>query len=331
MDTHLDPSRQPELDWVPYRPEMAPDLLAVWHSATGDRYPIMPGLWAANTQGDPSFRAEDLLVATRSGRIAGFALTKRFREAAVTCERYLPVGYLALMAVAPEFQRQGMGTRLVAAAEARLRADGAEKVVLGGSFHHFLPGVPSEWPAAVAFFRARGYAMGKEVCDVRRDLSAGEPLPDVSATLAARPRVALRPYGAGEQDPLMKFLLANFPGRWPRDVGRFLDRGGDIRQIMGLFVDGVPRGFAHLHPPGSEGALRWAGIDPRISALGPIGVGKVVQGHGLGLALLVAGLEQLRKWGATDTVIDWTDLLAFYARCGFRPFRCYTLGEKGLR
>ncbi|MGZ3460379.1 MAG: LamG domain-containing protein, partial [Archangium sp.] len=47
---------------------------------------------------------------------------------------------------------------------------------------------------------------------------------------------------------------------------------GDIRDVMGLFVAGAPQGFAHLHPPGSVGALRWAGFDPDVAALGPIGV-----------------------------------------------------------
>lgn len=330
MDTQLDPLRRPALDLIPYRPEMASDLLAVWHSATGDRYPIMPALWDANTLGDPSFEAEDLLVATCQGAIAGFALTKRFREEAVTCERYLTVGYVALMAVAPGFQRHGLGSALLAAAEARLRAGGAEKVVLGGSFHHFMPGVPGDWSEALGFFTRHGFSMGKEVCDVRRNLGVGEELAEVSETLAARPHVTVRPFQEGEANPLMKFLLSNFPGRWPRDVGHFLDQGGDIGQIMGLFVDGVPRGFAHLHPPGSAGALRWAGFEPTIAALGPIGVGKVVQGHGLGLALLVKGLEQLQSWGAQETVIDWTDLLAFYGKCGFAPFQRYALGEKGL-
>lgn len=330
MDTPLTPPRRPALDLIPYRPEMAPDLLAVWHSASGERYPIMPALWEANTLGDPSFACEDMLVAVQDGRIAGFALPKRLRREAVTCERFRSVGYLALMAVLPCFQRQGIGTGLLAAAEARLKAEGAEKVVLGGSFHHFLPGVPN-WAESLAFFAARGYALGKEVCDVRRDLGTGDPLPDVSGTLAARPDVTVRPYRADEVDSLMTFLRATFPGRWPRDVEHFLEHGGAVGQIMGLFVAGVPQGFAHLHPPGSPGALRWAGFDPQVSALGPIGVGKAVQGHGLGLALLVAGLAQLAAAGARATVIDWTDLLAFYGKCGFTPFRCYTLGEKGLR
>lgn len=331
MDTPLNPPRRPALDLLPYRPEMAPDLLAVWHSGTRDRHPIMPALWEANTQGDPSFLVEDLLVATRDGAIAGFALTKRFREEAVTCERYMAVGYLALLAVAPEFQHQGIGAELLAAAEARLRAEGSEKVVLGGSFHHFLPGVPGDWTEALAFFTHHGYALAKDAYDVRRDLTTGDALPNVSGILAMRPHAAVRPYREGEADPLLKFLLSNFPGRWPRDVGHFLDRGGDIGQIMGLFVDGVPRGFAHLHPPGSPGALRWTGFDPEVAALGPIGVGKVVQGHGLGLALLVHGLALLASWGAHSTVIDWTDLLGFYGKCGFVPFRHYTLGEKALR
>jgi predicted N-acetyltransferase YhbS len=94
---------------------------------------------------------------------------------------------------------------------------------------------------------------------------------------------------------------------------------------MGVFLDGAPQGFAQLHLPLSPGALRWAGFAPEVAALGPIGVGKAIRGRGLGLALLVRGLEFLRAAGAHETVIDWTDLLDFYGRCGFAPWRRYTL------
>ena len=50
----------------------------------------------------------------------------------------------------------------------------------------------------------------------------------------------------------------------------------------------------------------------------------------MGLALLVRALEQLRDWGAKETVIDWTDLLDFYGRCGFTPWLRYVLAQKEL-
>jgi predicted N-acetyltransferase YhbS len=78
------------------------------------------------------------------------------------------------------------------------------------------------------------------------------------------------------------------------------------------------------------GAERWAGLEPGIAALGPIGVAADARGGGLGLALLVAGLRQLRDRGAGPAVIDWTDLLDFYARAGFAPWLRYVQARRSL-
>ena len=55
------------ITFVSYRPEFTPDLLAIWHAAFGEQYPIMPALWDAITAGDPSFRDADAFVASTDG------------------------------------------------------------------------------------------------------------------------------------------------------------------------------------------------------------------------------------------------------------------------
>lgn len=275
-------------------------------------------------------------MALRGDRPVGFVLAKRFREAFPGCERFAPIGYLTVMAVHPEFQRQGLGSRLLETAEARFRAEGLRSVVLGGSFHHVFPGIPVHLASvapdageplepAAAFFAARGYVLGKEVWDVRRNLAAPPRLPELPALPAG---VALRPMRPDEAPAMLDFLNRDFAGRWPRDVAHHLAQGLPAAHVFGLFVDENPRGFALLHPPGAPGALRWAGFAREMAALGPIGVSPELRGRGMGLALLVRALEQLRDWGATETVIDWTDLLDFYARCGFHPWLRYRLARK---
>lgn len=318
---------------VSYRPEFTPDLLAIWHAAFGEQYPIMPALWEAITTGDPSFRDADALVAMHEGNPVGFLLAKRFREDFPGCERFATVGYVTLLGVHPDQQRQGIASRLLHEVERRFQAEGMTKIVVGGSFHHVFPGIPMPLdveavaPPALRFFEAHGYTRGKEVWDVRRNLAEPPALPDLPPLPAG---VVLRPTLPEEASRMGEFLSREFPGRWPRDVAHHLAHGEPAAHVFGLFIDGDPQGFALLHPPFSPGAQRWAGFDPAIAALGPIGVGSSLRGKGLGLSLLVKALSQLRDWGATETVIDWTDLLEFYARCGFTPWLRYVLAQKEL-
>lgn len=296
----------------------------------GDRHPIMPALWTANTEGDPSFRPEDLIVATHAGKMVGFVMTKRWRGSYPGCERFADVGYLALMAVHPAHQRQGVGSRLLDEAIAHLQREGATRILLEGSFHHFMPGIPASSPEALAFFAHHGFTPAKEVWDVRRRLDEGPALPEVDDVLRSQPDIAIRPYSPGEEEALVAFLQGNFAGRWARDTDLLLRSGGDVRHVVGVFLNGEPQGFAQLHPPSSPGALRWSGFVPEVAALGPIGVGQALRGRGLGLALLVRGLERLRDLGARETIIDWTDLLDFYGRCGFKPWLRYVLARRPL-
>jgi predicted N-acetyltransferase YhbS len=316
------------ITFVPYQPAMAADLLAVWQAAMGDRHPIMPELWTANTSGDPNFTDSDAIVALADGQPVGFVLTKRWRGGFPGCERYAPIGWIALLAVHPAQQRQGIGTRLLTLAETRLRNGGCQRIVLGGSFHHFLAGLPDT--AVTAFFPKAGYAVGGTVWDVRRRLQSDPPLPDITAILAAAPDITIRHVRPEEADALLTFLGGQFPGRWHRDIDWYLTNGGSPAMIMGLFAGEALKGFAHLHPPGSPGTWRWAGAIPGVAALGPIGIADDQRGRGLGLALLVRSLEALKVAGADEMVIDWTDLLDFYGRCGFTPWLAYRLTDKTL-
>jgi GNAT superfamily N-acetyltransferase len=305
-----------------YSPAMAPALMAIWQQAAGDRHPLPEAIWEELTTFDPNVRPEDIRVAVEEGQPIGFALTKRMRDADVL-PRFEDRGWIALMAVDPAHQRRGVGTALLADAERHLAGVGARAVTVGDSLHHAMPGVPAALPGARAFFQARGYVPTQEVWDVRGDVR-GSAFPDLP------PDAITRLVGPGEEGQLLEFLGQTFPGRWTRDLAHYLLEGRPVWHVMGLFVDGRLQGFAQLHLPGTPGTLRWAGFNPRVAALGPIGVSEAVRGRGLGLALLRSGLAYLGTLGASETVIDWTTLLDFYGRVGFRPWLSYQQFRKDL-
>jgi predicted N-acetyltransferase YhbS len=49
------------------------------------------------------------------------------------------------------------------------------------------------------------------------------------------------------------------------------------------------------------------------------------RGRGFGTALVRAALDQLRRQGVRGCVIDWTHLIDFYAKFGFKPYREYAI------
>jgi ribosomal protein S18 acetylase RimI-like enzyme len=81
---------------------------------------------------DERTRADDVLVATVDGRIAGYVKLGRVNELAASDHVRMVSG----LAVGPEFQRRGLGRALVDAAIAEARARGARRLtlrVLGGN------------------------------------------------------------------------------------------------------------------------------------------------------------------------------------------------------
>ena len=64
--------------------------------------------------------------------------------------------------------------------------------------------------------------------------------------------------------------------------------------------------------------------------LGIIGISADRRGQGLGAALLDAGLRRLHNNGVNGCIIDWTDLVDFYAKFGFTPHRAYYMLNKQI-
>jgi predicted N-acetyltransferase YhbS len=64
--------------------------------------------------------------------------------------------------------------------------------------------------------------------------------------------------------------------------------------------------------------------------LGPIGVSASHRGRGLGLALLCHSVAHLRDLGVRRMCIDWTNLLDFYGKIGFAPWKEYVHVGKTL-
>ncbi len=299
--------------------------VAIWNAACGDDLAIMPRFVEYNTRAATG--------ATQAGRIAisddapvGFVLASALPNDPQTSPREM--GWIDALAIAPEFQRRGVGGELLAWAEAWLREQSCLRARLGGSLRPFVAGLPTELQTD-AFFRARGYAPrsnGERVWDVARDLR------DYVSTRPPSDAV-IRPARPDDETALLEFFAREFPNRWRFEYEEFLRVGGCISDWIVLTTTRGVDGFAKLCFEDSISPINrvypWKLPRPW-GQLGPIGVSADARGKGYGGALLDTALCHLRDAGVRGCVIDWTDLVDFYARFGFTPYCEYAMLIKNL-
>jgi GNAT superfamily N-acetyltransferase len=292
-------------------------LVDIWNAACAPDLPVTPRFVEFNAR-TPGVEQVGCL-ALRAGRPVGFVL------ASAVAGTSADTGWVDALAVVPDARRQGAGVALLCWAEAWLEERGCAAARLGGSLRPFAPGLPIEL-GSEHFFARRGYVLQRHVWDVARRLR------HYTSPASARP-ADVRPLRVGEEPALLAFMTRAFPGRWASECRKILAAGGRRSDYLALWVDGAIEGFCHLTLEDSYNPIErfYPQRLPRPwGQLGPIGVGEACRGQGYGAALLDAGLRYLRDGGVDGCVIDWTDLLDFYARFSFVPYRQYAVLTKKL-
>ncbi len=308
-----------------------PDHLAaaanLWNAACGPDLAITLAGVRYNTR--PSTGAQQAgRIAFVDGHPVGFVLTTEFSagDPGVSAPE---AGWVDAIAVAPAHQGQGIGAGLLDWAEGWLTEHGCTRFRLGGSLRPFAPGLPSGL-ASEDFFQRRGYAPrahGPVVWDVAQDLRVYQAPPFVRATLSAQ----VRPAQPGDEGALLAFFGREFSGRWLYEAREFLTGGGRISDFMVLLTSTGIDGFCWLTYEDSLRSLDrvfMASLPHPWGHLGPIGISSALRGGGYGAAVLDAGLRELRDAGIAGCVIDWTHLLDFYSKFGFRTYRRYEMLTK---
>lgn len=301
----------------------------LWNAACGADLAITLSGVRFNTR--PSTGAQQAgRLAVIDGQPGGFVLATEFSAGDPRVSER-EAGWIDAIAVAPAHRGRGIGATLMDWAEGWLAGRGCTRFRLGGSLRPFAPGLPSAL-ATAGFFRRRGYAPrahGPVVWDMARDLRTYQTRAFVPAALSAQVHRAR----AGDERALLAFLEREFGGRWFYEAREFLAGGGRISDFVVLLTPAGVDGFCWLTFEDSARSLDrcfMARLPRPWGHLGPIGISADMRGGGYGAAVLDAGLRCLRDAGIAGCVIDWTDLVDFYARFGFATYRSYEMLAKEM-
>jgi GNAT superfamily N-acetyltransferase len=279
----------------------------LWQAALAPAWPLLP-------RGLNLFRSGFVAAETGGAGWAGGLVG----AAAVD-----PAGSVPVLLVAPDHQRQGIGTALLARVEQHLRHLGVAEVRAGsGGAGYIWPGVPEDLPAAAPFFAARGWRLEDRTIDLTRDLVDYRPPADVYDGVR-RASVVIETATDHDRDAVLAFEAATFPSWLPafrygnEDVLLARDAEG---RIVGTLQYVGPDENLILHPM----------LGPRCGAIGCVGVAPAAQGMGVGSAMVARASELLRDRGTRTCHIGWVVREAFYTRVGYLPWRSYLMYRKAL-
>jgi mycothiol synthase len=296
------------------------DLLAVAMPAD----PIPESRFIRQVLLDPNFRAQGAPVAVHDGRIAGFCLSLARQVPLENAPSDADRGYITLFAVAPQAQRQGVGTALIRAAEEYLKSQN-RKLVMVSSYApgYFIPGVDvAAYAPALSFFAKHGYK------EVHRPLAMQTSLWDFATPDWVNEKerelvsqgVTITHYTPDLTLPLLEFTRQEFPGDWMRVV----------REGMGRIAQGDPPQRLFIAHEGGK-VLGFSHHDHE--RFGPIGVAKSQRGRCIGQVLMFRTLHAQRQAGFRAAWFLWSGdetAARLYNVAGFKEIRRFALLKKEL-
>jgi len=308
--------------FISYRGDLF-DVLEILRAAM-PADPISESRFTRQVLLDPNLRGEGMLVAVRGrGEVVGFCLSIARQVSLENAPSDADRGYVTILAVRPDMQRQGVGSELLAAAEAFLKSQGRSTVMVSSyAPGYFIPGVDvNAYAGGLEFFKKHGYA------EVYRPLAMETSLWSLAwpewIVQKARERAkdfAIAPFRPDLAIPLIAFVQREFPGDWVRVVretaGRIV-QGDPPNRLLIAIDQGVIVGFSHYEN----------------ERFGPIGVAASQRGRGVGQVLMYATLSAQREAGFRTAWFLWSDdktAARLYTAAGFKETRRFALLKKSL-
>ena len=214
---------------------------------------------------------------------------------------------ITLLCVAPETQRQGIGSALLKQCEEHIKSSGNTHAFIGGNMLIGAVGDSHE------FFRKHGYRLSGDFTEMELVLR------NFTAPKADIPENAEFSFYNGDIETLRE-AVAEVDEEWVQ----YFDEDG---YFFCCFMDGELASFCIVgddeHCLLSDGASR-------IGSIGCVGTVPKFRRKGLGLQMVALAAEWLKDRGCDSVFIHYTHLYNWYGKLGAEVFLRFTTAEKEL-
>ncbi|HYG57925.1 MAG TPA: GNAT family N-acetyltransferase [Symbiobacteriaceae bacterium] len=303
-----------------FRPEDQVTLLEIW-ADTLYRDPVSPDRFRTMVLLDPNHDPESLLVAEVDGQPVGL-LIGRVQKGHTEVSYIRDKAYITAMFVAPQYQRQGIGSQLLEHALNWFRSQGKKTVLVSPypyTRHYFFPGVDVDaYAGGYQFLKRHGFEDGSHQAWMSMKLLDFRIPPEIVA-LEARLKtegIRVQPFAPRYLTGLLGFLNRVFPGDWPALIRERVERKVDDDETW-IVLDG-------------ETVVGYAQFEQE--RFGPFGVSDDYRGRSIGTVLFYRTVQRMKAKGRKSLWLAWTGGAAqrFYERHGLTVDRDQVIIKKEL-
>jgi mycothiol synthase len=212
-----------------------------------------------------------------------------------------PAGWVRLFAVEPAYRRRGLATQLLQELESRMRADGHRRLYVANSApNYFWPGLDIRYTAALCLLQRAGFRRVGDAVNMQVDLAAHDWDTTVEEARLAQAGFAVRRLLPDDRGQFSDWLKRHWSSTWHAEALASFEN--DPVSTFVAISEGRICAFASYNVTTFE------------HVFGPTGAEPPLQGRGLGRALLLRCMRDLKEQGHTTAEICWVGPIAFYAR-----------------
>lgn len=303
----------------------------IWNEDCGFIFPITDRVMDQNIRHHSGFLANASFLAFSEKTLVGFMFCKYHPNPMVP--KWSVKAYISLFYVKRSFRKQGIGSELLKRCEEELYKLPIETISVGAEIENFFPGVPTEFDNRTDTFLAnRGYS----VRSITHDLIGFTKDIDYFKRHTDEKRFTWALANQNDIEAVRAFFKKNFPGRWEYEYEEYLAQKGhgqDYLIIKDNENKGIVCAFVRVNDrtsPILPYNVTYYDRFSNLGGIGPLGVDKDYRKMGLGYDIVALGMNELKRRGMDEIIIDWTGIMEFYRQFHCEVWKTYRYVDKEI-